>query len=548
MKKKRIHKLFSLYIPYKGRFLLVLISALLVSGLSLLYPLCTRYITQIVMSEEHALIAPKIIQTGLFMIVIVLLERGLNAVYDYYGHCLGAAMENDLRFMVFEHMERLPVSYYDRTKPGQMMSMLTNDLLSLAELLHHGPEDYIIYFVKFAGASVILFMIHWQLALIVFLFMPIMAVLTLFFSRKEKKTVKENQRQIGNINARAEDTFAGIRDVKGYTREAAHSRLFRQEGGLFLKNRRSQYRVESISYQSIMLMSRIIYVTVVLVGGDMIVRGNLGIPDLLAFLLYISYLTEPVEKLAWMTTQFQQGMAGFERVMDVMDLPIESDKDSGMVLLGQIDIQHVSFRYETQDKNVLEDLNFSVKAGDHVGIVGISGRGKSTLSSLLTGFYRPQKGQILLDGKTQEEIGVMALRRNIAVVRQENYLFDGTIRENIRMGREESSEEEIRMAAEAAQIHDFIMSLPDAYETQVGPKGIRLSGGQKQRICIARAFLRNAPILILDEATSALDMETEECLMQRMLEIRKEKTTLVISHRPMMLQRMDFIIDLNEKT
>lgn len=547
MTKKRIRKLILLYAPYKGRVCIVLWSALLVAGLSLLYPLCTRYITQIAMAGDPSSIAERLIQIGLFMIVVVFLERGLNAVYDYYGHCLGAAMENDLRFAVFDHMERLPISYFDRTKPGQMMSMLTNDLLSLAELLHHGPEDYIIYFVKFTGASLILFTIQWRLALIIFLFMPLMAFLTLYFSQKEKKTVKENQRQIGNINARAEDTFAGIRDVKAYRMEKRQSDLFRRTGDLFLKNRRVQYGVESVAYQSIMLLSRMIYVTVVITGGFMILNKSLGLPDLLAFLLYITYLTEPVEKLSWMTTQFQQGMAGFERVMEVMEIPVESDVDLGITLRGQVDIQHLSFQYENQERKVLEDINICIASGSHVGIVGVSGRGKSTLSALIMGFYEPLRGQILLDGKTHQQIGLGAIRRNIAVVRQEVYLFDGTIRENLIMGREGISEAKIRNAAQAAQIHDFILSLPEEYETKVGPKGVRLSGGEKQRICIARALLVDAPILILDEATSALDMETEEKLMKGLHEVRKGKTTLVITHRPTTLQDMDFIIDLNRE-
>lgn len=543
--KKRMWKLLSLYAPYKLWCGFVLLSSLLAAGISLLYPLCIRYITQLTL-EKNTEIAQEIIRTGIMMFLLVFVERVLSLVYDYYGHCLGASMENDLRFELFERLEYLPQSYHDQQKTGKLMSMLTNDLLSLSELLHHGPEDYIICFAKFAGASSILFVLDGKLAAIILLFMPLMVFLTLYCAKKEKQKVKASQIQIGNINAQAEDTLSGIREVKSYTLEKEQYRKFCETGGDFLKSRKSQYLAEAESYQSIMFVKWIIYIAVVIAGGILIGRGSMDLPDLLAFLLYIDYLTEPVGKLAWMTTQFQQGMAGFERAMDVIELPVEDSAGKDADLLGDISFQHVYFQYDTEGTEVLSDINIEIRHGDFMGIIGASGKGKTTISALLTRLYEPNSGMIKLDGINSREINIYGLRRNIAVVSQENYLFDTTIYDNIAIGRKEAGEAEIVQAAKDAQIHDFIMSLPQGYRTFVGEKGIRLSGGQRQRICIARALLKDASILILDEATSALDEPTQDCIMKRIKAVRRGKTTIVITHRLAVSDGLDYVINLEE--
>lgn len=542
----RMKKLLSLYRPYRWKYGVTLSSALLVAVISLFYPLCTRYIAQITLDQGVEEAVGRLLGTGVFMLVLVFAERILHSVYDYYGHCLGAVMENDLRFEVFAHLEHMPMTYYDQKKTGQLMSMLTNDLLSLSELLHHGPEDYIVYFMKFTGALVILFSIQWKLTLVIVPFLPLMAYLTLHFSKKEKEKAKINQQEIGNVNAQAEDTLAGIRDVKVYTMEKEQEMVFRKAGERFLKGRKSQYLTEAVTYQSIMLISRVIYVAVVLAGGAMVAGKTLELADLLAFLLYITYLTEPIEKLAWMTTQFQQGMAGFERVMEVLEQPSEQEEEKETVLEGNISFDNVSFQYENQEMDVFSGLNLKIQKGDFMGLIGVSGKGKSTISSLISQLYQPTAGKLLFDGKEAEEIGIRTLRKNIAIVHQENYLFDTSLYENIVMGKKGAKREEVEAACQAACIHSFIESLPEGYNTCAGSKGVRLSGGQKQRICIARALVKDAPILILDEGTSALDMETEEAVIQNLKKLRQGKTTILITHRLAALKELDYVVDLDK--
>ncbi len=544
-------KFFSYYKPYLPLFIKVLLAAFLVAGLTLIFPLLVRHVTKDILEGPAPDALRQILLTGGVMIVLIAVQTLLTYYYDYYGHALGAMMESDMRQELFEHMQKLSFRFYDEQRTGQLMSRVTNDLLNLAELYHHGPEDYVIYAVKFIGAFIILLTINVPLTVAVFLFLPFIAWFGLHFNKKLRVIFRRSLERIADVNAQLEDTLGGIRVVKSFTNEEAEARKFAYENSRFLQSRKDIYWIESILWQGMGAFTMLITVTVVIYGGVNIVNARLDLADLLTFLLYIGALIEPVQKLNHITQQLMQGMTGFDRFMEIINTQPEIQDSPDAVEIsrarGNVTFRGVSFRYGENQSYVLRDLNLEVPAGETIALVGSSGVGKTTLCSLIPRFYEVTEGEVLLDGVNVKNIKLHSLRRNVGVVQQDVYLFAGTVYENIRYGKPEATREEIIEAAKKANAHDFIMALPNDYDTDIGQRGVKLSGGQKQRISIARVFLKDPPVLIFDEATSSLDNESERVVQDSLEVLAQNRTTFVIAHRLSTIRNASRIVVLTDR-
>ena len=551
MSNSRIKKFFSYYKPYQGLFFKVLFCALLVAGIALVLPLCIRYITKDLLVNRPVDVLPQIYRTGALMVGLIVLQTLCNYYFDYRGHAMGAMMESDMRAELFAHLQKLSFRFYDEQRTGQLMSRITNDLFSLAELYHHGPEDYIIYLVKFTGAFVILTSINLKLTLAVFLFLPVLGVFSYFMNKRMHIALKTNKERIGDINAQVEDNLAGIRVVKSFANEEAEIRKFAHENNRFLESRKTGYRMESYLWQGVNAITQLILVSVVVFGGVSIVNASLDLADLITFMLYIDALIEPIQKLTHMTEQFQEGVTGFERFMEILEIaPDIRDRPDAVELdhvRGEVQFIDVGFKYNGNPSYVLQNISLEVKAGDYVALVGSSGVGKTTLCSLIPRFYEVSEGRILLDGKDIREVTLHSLRRNIGVVHQDVYLFAGTVVDNIRYGKPDASLAEIMEAAKKANAHDFITALPDGYNSYIGQCGVKLSGGQKQRLSIARVFLKDPPVLIFDEATSALDSESELVVQDSLNALAQNRTTFVIAHRLSTIRNAKRIVVLTDR-
>jgi len=547
----RTKKFLSYYKPYLGLFFSVMFCALVVAAVTLVFPLCTRYITKNVLAGNLPDALDQIYQMGAFMLVLVVVQTACNFYVDYRGHAMGAKMESDMRSELFDHYQKLSFRFYDEQRTGQLMSRITNDLLSLSELYHHGPEDYVIYLVKFIGAFVILININVQLTLAVFIFLPIMAVYSLYFNKRMHLALKRNKERIGDINAQVEDNLSGIRVVKSFANEGIEKEKFAYENNRFLESRKSSYKNEAAFFQGIGTLTQLITVTVVVFGGASIVNASLDLADLITFLLYIGNLIEPIQKLTHVTQQFQEGITGFERFMEMLEVKPDIQDSANAIELknvqGNVEFKNVGFRYKENHYYVLKNISLDVKAGDYIALVGSSGVGKTTLCSLIPRFYEVSEGEVLLDGINIKDISLSSLRRNVGVVQQDVYLFAGTVLDNIRYGKSNASKEEIMEAAKKANAHDFIMELPDGYDTDIGQRGVKLSGGQKQRLSIARVFLKNPPVLIFDEATSALDNESEKVVQDSLEYLAKNRTTFVIAHRLSTIRNAKRIVVLTDR-
>ena len=531
----RMKKFFSYYRPYLGLFLSVMICAFFVAGVTLLFPLLTRYITKTVLEGGLPNALSEIYRTGALMLLLILIHTVCNYYVDYRGHAMGAMMESDMRRELFDHYQKLSFRFYDDQRTGQLMSRITNDLFSLAELYHHGPEDYLIYSVKFIGAFIVLININVPLTVAVFLFLPVLAIFSLYFTKRLNVAFRTSKERIGDVNAQVEDTLAGIRVVKSFTNEATEKEKFAVQNDRFLESRKDIYRNEAFIWQGVDVITKLITLTVVAYGGINIVNARLDLADLITFLLYIGNFIEPIQKLTHMTEQFQEGVTGFNRFMEIMEIEpeIQDAPDAIEVkdVQGNIEFQNVGFRYRDDHAHVLKNISLRVKAGDTIALVGSSGVGKTTLCSLIPRFYEVSQGEVLLDGINIKGIKLSSLRRNVGVVQQDVYLFAGTVIENIRYGKPDAGKAEIIEAAKKANAHDFIMSLPGGYDTDIGQRGVKLSGGQKQRLSIARVFLKDPPVLIFDEATSSLDNESERVVQGSLEELARNRTTFVIAHR-----------------
>lgn len=548
MSIQRWKKFLSYYGKYRLRFVKVLCCAFVAAGAAVLFPLCVHRVTDLMLSGSGSIAA--LLKLGAAMLVLMLVEGGSNFYFDYFGHAMGAEMENDLRQELFAHLESLPHSFYDSHRVGEVMSSLTNDLCDLAELYHHGPEDYTVSAVQFIGASVVLFSLEWRLALCMYAFLPLMAFLTLRLNKWVRRAAADNQRNIAEINAHAEDALSGIRVSQAFNRQMGEKRRFAQAGKRFTDSRKMIYLSESVEYQSLGLLTRLMYLAVIVIGLLGIRSQTMQVADLVAFLLYITLLTDPVKKIAWMSTQFQRGLAGFERVADLLDeKPEIADSDGAEPLQhvrGSVELRDVTFRYGENLEPVLQHVNMRIEPGECVAVVGASGVGKTTICALMPRFYEPESGSVMIDGKDVRCVTLHSLRDAISLVPQDTYLFAGTVMDNIRYSCPDATDEQIFAAAKNASADEFISALPDGYDTDIGPRGVRLSGGQRQRLAIARAFLKDAPILILDEASSALDSESERYIHEAIARLRKGRTIVLIAHRLSTVRQADRICVLKD--
>lgn len=548
----RSKKFLSYYKPYMGLFLSDMFFALTAAAISLVYPLIVRYITNDLLGKyDISQVFSTIIKLAFVMVGLAILEFVSNFYIAYQGHVMGAKMEYDMRNDIFEHYQKLSFNFYDNQKTGQLMSRITNDLFDITELCHHGPEDIVISIIKFVGAFVILIQINLPITLIVFAFIPVMFVFAYHMQHKMNKAFRRNRDRISEINAQIEDNLSGIRVVKSFANEKREIDKFHDGNMRFVQSKRDSYWQMATFHSGLGMCTTFINIAVIVGGAVFIAKGIIALSDLLTFLLYINNIIEPVRKLINFTEQFQNGITGFDRFMEIMDIqPDIVDRKEAVGLKsvkGDIEFKNVSFKYNETKSEVFRNINLKVDSGDYVALVGPSGVGKTTLCSLIPRFYEVAEGEILLDGKDIRDIKLRSLRKNIGIVQQDVYLFAGSVMDNIRYGNLEATDEEIIEAAKNANAHEFIIELPDGYNTYIGQRGVKLSGGQKQRISIARVFLKNPPVLIFDEATSALDNESEKIVQESLEKLAKNRTTFVIAHRLSTIRNAGNIIVLTEE-
>lgn len=540
MNQKNINKIkwkkfFSYYKPYKKILFADLFFAFLGASITLFLPLIIRFITTKVIYQEINIALKTILILVPIMIFLIFLEGYCNYFIAFYGHIMGAKMEFDMRNEIFQHYQKLSFSFFNNQKTGQLMSRVTNDLFDISELFHHGPEDIIISTIKLLGSFTILFTINAKLAFIAFAITPFIAIYAGYLNRKMKKAFLRNRRRIADVNSQIEDNLAGIRVVKSFANEHIEIEKFKKGNNLFLESKKDSYKYMGLYHSGLNALTTSISVVAVSIGSYFITKKYMTIPDLITFLLYINNFTDPIKKMINFTEQFQNGISGYERFIEILSVdPDIQDKENAIILndiKGNIEFNNVSFNYLENQENVLTNINFKVKSGEYIALVGPSGAGKSTLCSLIPRFYDVTSGYITIDNVDIRDIQLKNLRQNIGVVQQDVYLFAGNVADNIRYGKPDASDEEIIEAAKKANAHDFIMELPDGYNTDIGQRGIKLSGGQKQRLSIARVFLKNPPILIFDEATSALDNESEKVVQESLEKLSENRTTFVIAHR-----------------
>lgn len=547
---EKLKKLFAYYKPYKGLFYSDMFFAILGAAVTLVLPMLVRYITNDVVYFDKGDARRAVLVLGAVMLALVALELFCNFYIAYFGHVMGAKMEADMRSDIFGHYQKLTFAFYDNQKVGHLLSRITSDLFDISELLHHGPEDLVISIIKIVGSFTILLTVNVKLALIAFVFIPVMAVFAFYYNGRMKTAFKRNREKIADINSQIEDSLSGIRVVKSFGNEKVEMKKFKAGNDNFVAAKKISYKYMGIYNSGLGAMSTLITVVVLLSGVSMMISGSVKVTDLITFLLYINNFTEPVKKLVNFTEQFQNGYSGFERFLEVLsiapDIADEPDAVSLDKVRGEIEFKNISFYYEDEKEKVLDRMNLLVAAGDYIALVGPSGVGKTTLCSLIPRFYEVSEGAIYLDGTDIRHIKLEELREHIGIVQQDVYLFSGSIMDNIRYGRPDASDEEVILAAKNANAHEFIMSFPEGYDTDIGQRGVKLSGGQKQRLSIARVFLKNPEVLIFDEATSALDNESEQVVQQSMENLAKDRTTFVIAHRLSTIKNAHRILVLTE--
>lgn len=545
-----IKKFIHYYGPYKAVFFIDLICAAVISLVDLAYPQILRTMTKTLFTQDKDIIlhALPVIAASLFVMYIV---QSLCKYYvTYQGHMMGAKMERDMRRELFDHYQELSFSYYSRNNSGQMMSKLVSDLFDISEFAHHGPENLFISLVKIVGAFIFLFFINKKLALPLIILVIVMFVFSFRQNAKMQETFMENRRKIGDVNASLQDTLSGIRVVQSFANEDIERAKFKKSNEAFLISKRDNYHCMGSFMSSNLFFQGMMYLVTLVYGGYLIAQGEMQTADLAMYALYIGIFISPIQILVELVEMMQKGLSGFRRFLDVMETESEiRNADNAAELTdvkGHVRYDHVSFHYSDDETPVLSDISIDIPAGKSIALVGPSGSGKTTICSLLPRFYDVTGGSITVDGKDIRGLTLKSLRSQIGMVQQDVYLFDGTIKDNIAYGKPGASDEEIIKAAKCASIHDFIMELPDGYDTYVGERGTRLSGGQKQRISIARVFLKNPPILILDEATSALDNESERWIQKSLEELSKNRTTITIAHRLSTIRDADEIIVITE--
>ena len=533
------------YKPYKKLFMLDMLAAFTVALCDLVYPLITRSIMNDVVPNKDLRM---LIVFAITLLVIFIIKAGLNYFMQYWGHVVGVRMQGDMRSYVFTHLQKLPNSYFNNNKTGVIMSRIINDLMEVSELAHHGPEDLFISIVMFLGSFFILIGINVELTLIVFTILPIIVIYAISQRKRMNKAFKETRVKTGDVNATLENSIAGMKVTKSFCTEKEELEKFNESNQIFKKAREGAYKVMAQYFSGMFLLIDILELIVLIVAGYFTYMGYITIGDFTAYLLYVKMFIQPLRKLINFTEQYQNGMTGFERFMEIINEETEKEPENPIELeniKGNIEIENVSFTYE-DDNEVFKNLSLSIEAGKTVALVGPSGGGKTTLCNMIPRFFDFDSGDIKIDGISIKDVSLKSLRENIGVVAQDVFLITGTIKENITIGKTDASDEEIIDACKQARIHDCIMTLPDKYNTYIRERGVKLSGGQKQRVSIARIFLKNPPIMILDEATSALDNVTENEIQKSLEELGKNRTNLVVAHRLSTIKNADEIIVLTE--
>ena len=548
----QLFKRFSPYLyKYKGTLIMDLFCAALTTVCELVLPLIMRYITNEGIKDLAALSVKTIGGLGLLYFGLRIVDCFASYYMANMGHVMGTKIETDMRRDAYNHLQKLSSTYYNNTKVGQIMGRITNDLFDVTEFAHHCPEEFFIAGIKTVIAFIILARINLPLTLIIFLCVPIMIAVCMPLNLKMRGVFRKQRNQIGELNARIEDSLLGHKVVKAFTNEDIENAKFEKDNGAFFEIKKLSYRYMAAFHTTIKMFDGLMYLIVLVAGGLFMVKGLIDPGDLVAYMMYVSTLITTIRRIIEFAEQFQRGMTGIERFLQIVDADIEIFDEPDAVVLekpqGDIIFEDVEFEYPDDHNQVFTGLNLQIKAGEKVAIVGPSGGGKTTLCNLIPRFYDVSKGRITLDGQDLKHFTLKSLRGSIGIVQQDVYLFSGTVYENIVYGRPGATREEVMEAAKRAGAHDFVMELKDGYDTYIGERGVKLSGGQKQRISIARVFLKNPPIIILDEATSALDNESEYAVAQSLAELSKGRTTLTIAHRLSTIRHSDRILVLTEE-
>lgn len=535
----------SYYKPYKGMFFLDMLAALFISLIGMLYPILTNKIMRdFIPNEEIQLI----IIFGVSLLGIYFIRMLLRFFVQYYGHVIGVKMQSDMRRDMFNKLQKLPFSYYDEHETGKIMSRMTNDLMQVSELAHHGPENIFI-----CGATVILsfaylLTLNWQLTLIIFACVPLLIVISLMMRKRMNHAFMETRKSVAEINGALESSITGIRVTKAFTNSEEELRKFEIGNKKFVKSRSKAYKAMGQFASSTAFVTDLFNIVVLIIGAVFVYQKQIDYVILTTFMVSINIFISPLTTLINFVEQYQEGVTGFKRFLDIIDEEEEHQSDNAISISsieGTVVFDHVYFDYNTT-KGVLDDVSFTISSGKTIALVGPSGGGKTTICHLIPNFYKTSKGKIFIDGHDINDFTFQSLRSNIGIVQQDVFLFNGTMLENIRYGRLDASIEEVYEAAKKANIHEYILTLEDGYETHIGERGVKLSGGQKQRLSIARVFLKNPSILILDEATSALDNVTEAYIQSALDELSKGRTTLVVAHRLSTIKNADEIFVVSD--
>ncbi len=541
-----LKKFIRYYKPYKAVFFIDLLCATVISLVDLAFPQILRTLTKTLFAGSAEKILSALLPIAIALLAAYVIQTLCKYYVTYAGHMMGARMERDMRKELFDHYERLSFSYYDQNNSGQMMSKLVSDLFDISELAHHGPENLFISLIKIIGSFIFLFMINWVLAIPMLILVVFMLIFSYGQNKRMQETFMDNRRKIGDINSSLQDTLSGIRVVQSFANERIEEKKFDKSNEAFLISKDANYRCMGSFMSGNLFFQGLMYMITLVFGGWLIAHGKMAASDLAMYALYIGIFISPIQILVELTEMMQKGFSGFKRFLDVVETKPEivdaPDARELTNVKGDVCYEDVSFHYSDDDTPVLSHVSFSIPAGKSIALVGPSGSGKTTICSLLPRFYDVTGGRVTIDGVDVRKLTLESLRGHIGLVQQDVYLFCGSIKDNIAYGRLDATMDEIMDAAKKANIHDFIMELPDGYDTFVGERGTRLSGGQKQRISIARVFLKNPPILVLDEATSALDNESERYIQKSLEELAKDRTTITIAHRLSTIRNADEIL------
>ena len=539
-----LKRFISYYKPHRKLFALDMLASLIIAIIGMIYPIVTRLVFKTYVPENNV---KMIIICGIVLFVIYFVRMLLKFFVQYYGHIIGVKMQAKMRKDLFEHLEELPYSYYDEHETGKIMSRLTNDLVDVSELAHHGPENFFICGIMVIGSFIYLCTINWILALIIFACVPLLVVISIILRKKMTDAFSETRKDVAKINAQVESSITGIRVTKAFTNSEKEIEKFQKSNNSYIKSRSKAYKAMGLFHSTTSFAVDLFYVVCIISGSLFAINSIIDLSDYLTFVVSVSLFISPLQTLINFVEQYQNGVTGFKRFIEIMEEKPEFTNQNALEninIKGEIEFKNVSFNYRSSDQ-VLNNISFKINKGEKIALVGESGGGKTTICHLIPNFYQVSEGEVLVDNININNISFKALRRAIGIVQQDVFLFNGTIKENILYGKLDATDEEVIEASKRANIYDYIMSLPNGFDSEIGERGVRLSGGQKQRISIARVFLKNPSILIHDEATSALDNTTEIMIQNALNELAKGRTTLIVAHRLSTIKNADRILVIN---